>query len=156
MRRRVAWVAALLAAQGCAFSGIDLVQDERIALTGLKDGQTVTVPFTLTWEVRKDIAPGHQVSYAVFVDRTVIRSGRTVKSVVPADDHRCQADAACPDADYLARRGVYVVSTPSATIPRLTTKKERSAHRVTVVILVDGRRDGEGAFSRTVYVDGES
>lgn len=39
--------AALLAVSGCAFSGIDLVRDTRLSLTGPKDGATVTVPFRI-------------------------------------------------------------------------------------------------------------
>jgi hypothetical protein len=154
-RRSVAAGLALLAATGCAFTDINIVQDRRIALTGLKEGQTVEVPFTLTWDVRKAIAPGHEVSYAVFVDRTAIKPGRTVKSIVPSSDRNCWADAACPDTAYLARHGVYVVTEPRVTVPRVKPTKEREAHRVTVVILVDGKRDGEGAFSRIVYVEGE-
>jgi len=154
--RRAAASLSLLAVSACAFTDINLVQDRRIALTGLEEGQTVEVPFTVTWDVHKQIAPGREVSYAVFVDRTAIKPGRTVKSVVPSSDRQCQADVACPDAAYLARHGVYVVTEPRVTIPRVTLTKERAAHRVTVVILVDGKRDGEGAFSRVVYVEGDS
>lgn len=146
---------AVLAASGCAFHDINIVQDRRLGLTGLKEGQTVEVPFTLTWDVKKEIAPGHEVSYAVFVDRTAVKPGRTLRSIVPSTDRSCLADPGCPDATYLARHDVYVVTEPRVTVPRVKRTEKREAHRVTVVILVDGKRDGEGAFSRTVYVDGE-
>ena len=84
--RRAVAALGLLALSGCAFHDINIVEDRRIALTGLKDGATVRVPFTLSWDVRKDIAPGHDVAFAVFVDRTAIKPGRTLKSVVPASD----------------------------------------------------------------------
>jgi hypothetical protein len=149
--------AALLAVSGCAFSGIDLVRDTRLSLLGPKDGATVSLPFRIDWKVDKDIAPGHQVSYAVFVDRTPVKSGQTLRSAVSSTDTGCRSDPACPDVAYLARHDVYVVSQPHATIPRVPGADEkRKAHRVIVIILVDGKRDGEGAFSRTFYVSGAS
>jgi hypothetical protein len=154
---RLAALVPLLSLSACAFHGIDLVQDRRLALTGLKEGATVQVPFTLTWDVKKAIAPGHEVSFAVFVDRAPIKPGQTLRSVVPARDTGCRNDPACPDPTYLARHDVYVVSDPSITVPRMRRAgKKREAHRVTVVILVDGRRDGEGAFSRTVYLPADA
>jgi hypothetical protein len=144
---------SLLAVTSCAFTDINLVQDRRLAIVGLGNGDTVSVPFTVRWEVRKAIAPGHQVSYAVFVDTTAVKPGRSLKDVVPSQDRQCRADPACPDAAYLSRHGVYVVTQPRVTIPRVARDtQERELHRVTVVVLVDGRRDGEGAFSRNLYV----
>ena len=155
-RARLAGLAAaLLTLPGCAFSGIDLVQDTRLSLVGPKDGATVRLPFTVDWQVRKPIAPGHQVSYAVFVDSTPIKSGRTLRDVVPSKDTGCRRTPSCPDAAYLARHDVYLVDAPHATIPRVPgAEKKHKQHRVIVIILVDGKRDGEGAFSRTVYVEG--
>ena len=155
--RRAAAGLSLLAASACAFHGIDLVQDKRIALTGLEDGATVSVPFDLTWQVKKPIAPGHEVLFVVFVDRTPIKPGQTLRAVVPSRDTVCQRNPACPDLAYLARHGVYVVASPEVTVPRLIRRgKKRESHRVIVVILVDGRRSGEGAFSRTVYLPADS
>jgi hypothetical protein len=74
---------------------------------------------------------------------------------VPSTDKGCRKDPSCPDDAYLARHDVYVVTEPHATIARVpNADKKREAHRVIVIILVDGKRDGEGAFSRTLYVKG--
>lgn len=147
-----------LTVSSCAFTGIDILRDERIAMVAPAEGDTVSVPFTVSWRWNEQVAPGRAVSYAVFVDRTAMKPGETVKAIVPESDRNCRQDAACPDAAYLARQGVYVVTEPQVSIPqvKVSTEEKRSQHRVTVVILVDGRRDGEGAFSRIVYVPGEA
>jgi hypothetical protein len=146
---------AALTASGCAFTGIDLVQDTRLTLQSPKDGATVTLPVTVSWRANEQIAPGHDVSYAVFVDKAPVRSGHTLRDVVPSRDKSCKRDPACPDLDYLARHDVYVVTAPRVRVPRVPDAGEkRQAHRIIVIVLVDGRRDGEGAFSRTVYVEG--
>lgn len=146
--------ATLLTVSGCAFTGIDLVRDTRVSIESPGDGDTVSLPLTVRWSAG---TRAQGLSYAVFVDRTVIRSGQTLRAVVPSRDTGCLRDAACPDADYLARHGVYVTDSTEVVVPRMASSgKKREAHRVIVIVLKDGRRDGEGAFSRSVYVDGDT
>jgi len=148
LARLGAAAAALLSLSGCAFTGIDLVRDSRVSIQSPRDGETVSLPLTVRWSSK-----GAGLTYAVFVDKTVIKSGATLRAVVPSTDTECLRDSACPDAAYLARHSVYVTDTTQVVIPRiLGDGKKREAHRVIVIILKDGRRDGEGAFSRTVYV----
>jgi len=154
--RRLAAVLPLLAVPACAFSGIDLVQDKRISLVTPHDGDKVSLPFTVRWDVNKPIAPGHDVSYAVFVDRTPIKSGQTLRAIIPSRDTECQRNPACPDKAYLARHNVYLVDQPAATIPRVNPSSSAHAtHRVIVIVLVDGKRDGEGASAASVFVTGD-
>lgn len=146
-------LAAAFSLSGCAFSGIDLVRDTRITITSPGNGDTVTVPFTVRWDAR-DFPAGTQ--FAVFVDATVVRRGQPLRAVVPDEDTRCLQDPGCPDEDYLARRGVYVTTGGEVVVPRVARSEERRRpHRISIVPLVDGRRDGEGVFSRTVYVDAD-
>lgn len=142
--------AALLSLSGCAFSGIDLMRDTRVSIQSPGDGDTVSLPMTVRWTAKEA-----GLTYAVFVDKTVIKSGATLRAVVPSTDTECLHDSSCPDPAYLARHGVYVTDVPHVVIPRMTSNgKKREAHRIIVIVLKDGRRDGEGAFSRTVYVKG--
>lgn len=153
-------VGLALLCSSCAFTGIDLVQDTRLSVQSPRDGATVTLPLTVRWTLRAPIGkPGQRVQYAVFVDRTVIRPGKDLRAVVSRQDTQCLRDPACPDTDYLRRHDVYLVDEPAAVIPRLprpTTKNKRETHRIIVVILVDGRRQGEGAFARTIYLKNQS
>ena len=140
--------ATLLTVSGCAFTGIDLVRDTRVSIDSPHDGDTVSLPLTVRWSTT---APG--LTFAVFVDRTVIKSGQSLRAVVPSQDTGCLRSTTCPDAAYLARHGVYVTDTTEAVIPRMTSNgKKREGHRVIVIVLKDGKRDGEGSFSRTVYL----
>ncbi|MDP9101908.1 MAG: hypothetical protein M3N21_07165, partial [Actinomycetota bacterium] len=162
VRARTGWGRAGVAAAlvglctSCAFHGIDLVQDTRIRVDLPRNGATVTLPLTVSWQATSSIGrPGQRVQYAVFVDRTVVKPGRDLRSLVPDTDRVCLDDPACPDPEYLSRHDVYLVDQPTAVIPRLprpATKGARETHRIIVVILVDGHRQGEGAFSRTVYL----
>lgn len=110
--------AVLLTLPGCAFTGIDLVQDTRVSIDSPGDGDTVTLPMTVRWTAR-DLGPGTR--YAVFVDKTVIKPGETLRAVVPKTDTGCLHDPACPDPAYLARHGVYVTDTTEVVVPRVTS-----------------------------------
>jgi hypothetical protein len=159
-RRTTALAALGVLTSACAFHNINLVQDTRISLVSPADGSTVTLPLTLRWKASSDIgSTGQRVQYAVFVDRTVLKPGKDLRSLLSSGDDDCSALPECPSTDYLNRHGVYVVDEPSAVIPRLPLPKSRSkreTHRLIVVILVDGKRQGEGAFARTVYLKNQT
>lgn len=147
--------ATVLVAGGCAFSNIDLVQDHRLHFTAPAAYATVALPVTIRWTVTSDVRPG--TKFAVFVDRTVIKPGASLRSVADGD-RQCLSNPSCPTSRYLRAHDVYVVSSPELTLHFLSdlagTQRgtSKDAHTVTVVILKDGHRDGENAFSRTFYV----
>ena len=149
-----AWLAVLTLA-GCAFSNVDLVKDRRVHILTPGDQATVTTPLTLRWTARDT----GSLRFAVFVDRSTLRPGARLRSLVPKDDTACRADPKCPDASWLSSNGVYIVSGTSVTLPSLTDKRPanshgaRDSHTITVVLLDGDRRQGEGSWYRQVYVD---
>ncbi|HVV76748.1 MAG TPA: hypothetical protein VHC43_11990 [Mycobacteriales bacterium] len=161
--RRIAALAGALTlglcAPACAFSNIDLVQDHRVHINEPASYSTVGLPLTIRWTASSTLAPDTQ--YAVFVDRTVIKPGASIRTVANGD-RQCLANPACPTPTYLHDHDVYVVSSPQLTLkflPDLAGTKRgisQDEHTITVVILNDGKRDGENAFSRTFYIRREA
>lgn len=153
----VASLTAVIALSGCTFSGINLVEDTRVTIVSPDDGEHVRLPITLRWTTHHlDTSPGSDMRFAVFVDTKPIMSGETLRAVAEGDG-LCLRDPKCPGPEYLSSRGVYVVDDTSFTIgflPDLRSEhQDTDTHRFVVVILNGDRRDGEGSFSRTVYVD---
>jgi len=68
------------------------------------------------------------------------------------DDAGCKRDARCPDAQYLADRGVFVTTDTSVTLqtlPQQTDGVGDEQHYVNVVLLDGtGHRIGESAWYR--------
>ncbi len=139
----------------CTFSGVDLVKDQRVHFVTPDDQATVRVPLTVKW--RAEHTDG--LTFAVFVDRHTMRSGTSLRSLVPKDDSACRADPKCPDASWLSSNGVYLVKGTSITLTNLKDNRPdhddsaRDSHTITVILLDGDKRDGEGAWSRQVYVD---
>ena len=95
-------------------------------------------------------------AFAVFVDRAPMPVGKDLKWLARRDKG-CQRDARCPDAEYLADRGVYVTTDTSLSVDRLPNAGDgvgKEQHFVNVV-LVDGtgHRIGESAWYRAFQAE---
>jgi hypothetical protein len=157
--RRLA-AAALAAAllTGCStWSQLSFRVDDRLQFTAPRDRALVTLPFRVSWTMR-DFAvqgPGSQPPsrsagyFGVFIDRSPVRPGRLVTSIAEGD-RACTTDPSCPDADYLADRGVYTTTSTSVDITKVKPLGDRDLkelHLLYVVLLdTDGRRIGETSY----------
>ena len=156
-RKFAAGVTALLAVTGCAVKDINLVEDRRIHVDAPHDQQMVRLPVTLRWSTR-GVAPG--LTYAVFLDRPPIRPGKTLKSLAKdAEDDACMARPDCPDAAWLAGRGVYLTKNRSLVLSALADRrpenrpKARDGHEAVIVLLNGTRRVGESSWYRQFYIE---
>jgi hypothetical protein len=135
----------------CAVSGLSFVADDRVHIVHPDPNAEVSQPFELDWT-----ASDVDGSFAVFFDRTPMRPGQTLRSIV-ADGDPCLADASCPDASWLAERNIYVTDSTELTVELLADLRKSNhgedLHDVTIVLLDEqGRRVGESAFSREFIV----
>jgi hypothetical protein len=133
---------------GCAQFGTDglsLRADRSITITTPKNRMRLPLPLQVAWT---DTAPRAGGSYVVLIDRSPMPPGETVHWFAKGDAD-CATTPSCPDALYLARRGVTVTSATSvsiAIVPPLVGSRSSNFHELTVVRLgADGRRDGETA-----------
>jgi hypothetical protein len=164
IRPRLAVAAILGCAALAACSGdLQFTNDHRLAFTDPANHAKVTEPITVTWSMKdfevvgKDGGTGKDRGFfAVFVDKPPIKVGKSLKSIVDKTDRSCAKDPACPSEQYLKDRNIYLTSTTSVVIerfPKLTNKRSRQDHDVTVILLDGtGRRIGESAWSRTFEV----
>lgn len=146
-------VAGTLALEGCAVSGVDLVQDRRVEIQEPAEQASVSPPLTVRWSAH-DTAGLH---FAVFVDRPPIPPGASLRSLAK-QDHACLARPDCPDQAWLAGKGVYVADSTAVRVAALGDNRPehqpraRDAHEVTIVLLDGDRRSGESAWHRQFYV----
>ena len=146
-----------LTMSSCTFQDIQLRADDRMRIIAPESREIVSAPVTVTWSMRDFTAVGldgesvgDEGAFVVFVDRAPMPAGKTLEWLA-RDDTSCELDARCPDAQYLAERGIYVTTETSVTVPDLPrvggVGKEQ--HYVNIV-LVDGtgRRIGESAWYR--------
>lgn len=148
---------ACAALAGCGAQGLAFRVDERLTFRAPVDRSTVALPVTLDWDIRdfEVTGPGGEPRkdsgyFAVFLDGTPMPPGRDLRWVA-RNDRRCRRDAGCPDAAYLAGRGVYTATETELVLdqlPRLGNEDDpRERHRATVVLLdARGARLGESAF----------
>lgn len=154
-RRFLVGVAAMaLLGSGCAVNGLSFVEDERVHDLRPRSGETVQLPFELTWSVRD-----FDGRFGVFVDRAPMKPGRGLDSLVPEDDP-CRSDPACPDAKWFADRGVFVVDQPRLPFEVLPDRRKnhrsKDRHEVVIVLLDrEGRRVGEATFVTELIVERE-
>jgi len=136
---------------GCAFSGIDLVQDRSVTIKTPADQASVSLPLRITWT--GSLAPGQ--TFAVFVDERTLQPGQTLRSLAQHDP-ACLATPGCPGASWLSGHGIYLTRSHALTLSYLanlaTVPGSRNAHTFTIIKVADGRRVGEGAWYRQFYV----
>jgi hypothetical protein len=143
--------------------GLDFRVDDRLTITSPKARAEVTLPLTVSWDVRDFtvVGPGGPSAgaksgyFAVFVDQAPQPPGKKL-SWVARKDRTCRPADGCPDAQYLAARYIFSTTDTHITfeqLPRPAGDKFKERHSITVV-LVDpaGKRIGESAFQLDVTV----
>jgi hypothetical protein len=132
--------------------------DTRLHFTTPKARTKLHQPVHLAWTIRdfRIAAPGSEPPsrdagyFAVFVDRTPIKPGQTMRATA-GDDPACRHDPKCPDSAYLHQHEIYTTTDLSMTLPQIPNvlgDKEKVQHHTVTVVLMDtsGHRIGESAW----------
>jgi hypothetical protein len=151
---------ALVVLPGCSTKGFVFRTDTSIDIVAPIERARVTLPVTLRWDDARLGTAGADERYGVFIDRTPMRPGRPVVSVVDdldADEKRtCRTTPGCPSADVLLDRGVIVTTEREVTLEFLSDLRPNGTgddpHEVTIVRLRGDERVGEAAFRTTFFV----
>lgn len=143
---------------GCAtYAELAYRQDHRLRFTAPRPYELVKEPVTLSWTMKDfDIvepgsgSPEDSAGYfAIFIDKAPVKPGRTLAEVA-GRDQACDRDPKCPDARYLADRGVYTTTKTGFeldAVPALDSNETVQLHEATVVLLdAAGHRIGEAAW----------
>jgi hypothetical protein len=159
-----AGIAALccLLLSGCVPQNLAFRVDKRLTITSPEDRAEVTLPLTVSWRVRdftvtkSAVGAGSDAGYfAVFVDRAPQPPGKPL-SWVARKDRTCRAADGCPDAEYLAARGIYSTTDTHITfdqLPRPANERRKERHTLTVVLLDPaGKRIGESSYQLDVVL----
>lgn len=146
---------AVLFVSGCAVNGLSFVRDTRVRILTPEANETVHLPLEIRWSA-EDV----DGKFVVFFDRSPMRPGQTLLSLVSKNDP-CRAERDCPDIEWLADRDIYVTERTTLRVDRLAdrrdTSRARDRHDLTIVLLDnEGRRAGESAFTREFIVDREN
>jgi hypothetical protein len=146
----LAVAAAVASLSGCAVSGLAFREDERVDIVTPEDRAEVALPVTISWTSEVEAGGGEGPYYAVFVDRSPIRPGQSLRAL--ADDS-CNSTPGCPDIAYLRDRHVHVTEETSVTlevVPRRSGQRTgaEDRHEATIVLIdAEGRRVGEAAYT---------
>lgn len=160
--RRVAVATAVaMLASGCGIThlhDLNFRVDNRLHFVGLKDRANTRLPITIRWRMTDFTvaAPGsasptrHAGYFALFVDRSPIRPGQTMKAVCKADPFE-RGDTQCPTANYLEGKLIYQTTGDQVTLdslPNVPGDKESKQLHTFIVVLMDtaGHRIGESAW----------
>ncbi|HEX4654895.1 MAG TPA: hypothetical protein VH274_04055 [Mycobacteriales bacterium] len=158
---RGAALLAVLPLTGCGLTHLQDLNfrvDNRLHFLSPQDRSTVARKFTVSWTMRDFTiaAPGSAPAtrdagyFAVFVDKTPVKPGQTMKSLV-SNDAACKLDPKCPDRARLADLGVFTTTNTSfrvTQVANVTGDKEKLQHHYVTVVLMDtsGHRIGESAW----------
>lgn len=139
---------------GCATNGLSFVQDDRISIVSPADNAELTLPLQVEWKARD-----FDGFYAVFFDRSPMRPGQSLQSLVP-DNDPCRTQDACPDAAWLAERHIFVTETTLLQVPQLPDRREnnrsKDRHEIVIVLLdASGTRIGESVFTNEFIIERE-
>lgn len=160
LRRGGTALVLCVALAGCSFSNLAFVTDTRLHIVAPTNRALVKLPVTLRWTMRDFTVtppgsgpPSARAGYfALFVDQAPVRPGQTLRAVA-SGDNACLHTPGCPNAAYLADRGVYTTTVTSFTLTQvasLNAYQQIQLHTVTIVLLDStGHRIGESAW----YVD---
>lgn len=152
----------IFSAPACIPEGLAFVQDKRLEIVEPDYREKVTLPVTISWEVKDFEITGRNGEsredagyFAVFFDETPVPPGETLEYIAK-DDLECKNTPGCPDDVYFADRGIYETTSTSLTVKRLPDLDAfdgHETHEVTVVLLDGtGRRIGESAwFTQFLY-----
>jgi len=161
----VAAACCLLLVAGCVPQGLAFRIDDRLTITSPENRATVSLPFTVSWEMRDFtvVGPGGSPAgdkagyFAVFVDQAPQPPGKKL-SWIARKDRTCRPADGCPDAEYLATRHIFSTTDTHITFQQLPRpsgdSKRKERHAITVILLdPSGRRIGESAFQVDVVLD---
>lgn len=151
-------ILVLVVTVACAdFTDLAMRQDHRLTFTAPDSRDVVKPPFKLSWTMDdfRVVKPGtgdpeRSAGYfAIFIDKAPMKPGQTVEDFVD-DDKACQRDPDCPDAQYLADRGVYTTAKTTLKVKEVLPLASNDAgqlHEATIVLLDNaGRRIGESSW----------
>ena len=157
---------AALPLSGCGLTHLQDLNfrvDKRLHFTTPKDRSTQSRPLTVSWTMRdfRIAAKGSEPPsrgagyFAVFLDKTPIKPGKTMRSLVNSSDQSCLANPRCPGRQYLEGLGVFETTATTlrlTQVPNVTGDKERLQHHAITVVLMDtaGHRIGESAWELDV------
>ena len=168
-RQRIASGGAVVtlcaALTGCVPEGLAFRTDERLTFVAPEDRSTVSLPVTIDWDIRDFMVmqPGGEPRedagyFAVFLDRAPVPPGKPLRWLA-RKDRDCRSADGCPDAAYLAERGVYTTTETELVLqqlPRTSGDDRRERHYATIVLLdARGERIGESAFEVAFDVERE-
>lgn len=156
--RTTAVALCVLSTAGCQLGELQFKNDHRLTFQEPASRERVTLPVTISWSMRDFSTTGldgssdpKQGAFAVFVDRAPMPVGKDLKWLARSDTG-CKRDPRCPDAQYLADRGVHITTEPTLTLdvlPRAADGVGDEEHYVNVVLLDGtGHRIGESAWYR--------
>lgn len=154
--RRLALLVAPLLLGGCQLGQLQFRNDHRLQFLAPEARSRVTTPLTVSWRMKGFDAVGldgsrdaHRGVFAVFVDAAPMPVGKDLRWLARGDSG-CTRDPRCPDAQYLADRGVLLTTASSVrldVLPRLADGVGDEQHYVNVVLLDGtGHRIGESAW----------
>lgn len=150
--------ALALLMSACGTNGLSFQLDQRVSLRTPSDHADVTLPLTVTWTVKEFAVGNGAGSFGVLIDRTPPPAGKGLDWLFRNDDSCVDG---CKDPAYRALQGVYETTQTGIVFKEIPVHPDRgdaNRHEVTVVLLdADGRRVGEGAWSREfdVVMEGE-
>lgn len=131
VHRLVAAGAGVLALVGCGGAPRAFTVDDHVRVTAPAPLAVVSTPFTVRWTSTADAE-----RYAVFVDQDPVAPGHSLRDLA---DAQCKHVRGCPDAGYLANRGVFVTARRQVEIPLLPilegtgARARHPGHRITLV-----------------------
>ena len=139
---------------GCAINGLSFQQDKRISIIQPADNAEMPLPLEVTWT-----AQDFDGYYAVFFDRSPMKPGQNLQSLVPENDP-CRAREVCPDAAWLADRNIYVTDATTLQVAQLPDRRDnnrsKDRHEMVIVLLdPTGARIGESAFTNEFIIERE-
>jgi hypothetical protein len=142
VRRIAALVVVVFLASAC--SGLEFVQDRRLSFTAPASNHLTKLPVTLRWTMKNAGASGE---YVVFIDKTPLKVGQTLRSLMPS--------GVAPTAALLANINVYATQTNAVTVtlvPDIGSDhgSTRQRHTATIVLVdAQGKRTSESSWSRS-------
>ena len=161
-------VIGLAAALSVSVAGCDTSQyafrvDESISFEAPKARSDVELPVTIRWtddkppaDIRAEPSDPDASYYAVFVDRSPIGPGASLKSQAE-DPEVCETDPKCPDEVFLNERGIFLTAEPVLQLEFLAdgrpNDREKDTHEVIIVRMKGTERVGEAAWNQTFYVN---
>jgi hypothetical protein len=167
MRRLAGLVIGLLLLSACNTTGFVYRIDTSIEIVQPEARSTVEgLPVTVRWTDERStsgfrVAPSDPTAeyYAVFIDRTAMRPGQDLVSLLPDDQKgACEGQPDCPDAGRLRDLGVILTDRPQVQLDFLadlrpsTKSSDKDPHEVTIVRMRGDRRVGEAAFPVTFFL----